>query len=462
MLICRKCQAQHDDAVSSCSSCGADLRRDGIRIASRQVPVASPSSEVLPPLPVGDPGSDALLPTPDASPAPDPTPAPPPEPALSPVADGRRRRDAKPSRSARGVEPGELAKRLAANPGSKQPSPGPIVRPDTTDGAADAERSRGRGVEPDEVRRPDDPDRPNVHGDGPPAAPPDEEAGAAPRPAREGEVACGRCLEPNQESRRFCQSCGEALPAFADRLAGIDDTEEDEAPPRNTLWRRLTGTTVTAERDNRTWKQRARDAGHGRIRYETGFSPAARMAMVGAGVAAVAAVALALGPGRSRLTGLLDGDPAGTSPASAELVGPQGEPLGTGSTDGSGFVARGAVDGDERSGVAFPLTPDGLPADVALILTLAEPTQVDELVVQTGLLADDEEVRLFPRPAQLEVCTDAGDCIAVPLEDTSGEQRVPVPDLPVTGSLAVRVAAVHLDVAEYVPLVVVREIRVVG
>jgi hypothetical protein len=284
-------------------------------------------------------------------------------------------------------------------------------------------------------------------------------------------VRCPHCLEANAEHRRFCHACGEVLPAFHNRLAGeADDGDDDEAAvadgqPRNTVWRRLTGTTVSEGRDNRTWRQRARDAGHRRVRYETGLSPKARLSMLSGAAAVVAVAALALGPLRSQVTGLLSSTPPGHLPAGATFVPEvfQGaDPSQDDAVAVPGFHPRGAVDDNPATGVGFRLSPvDGTPEEAALHVALAETVTPRALVVHTGLPPEHPEVQLSPRPRHVEVCDEAGACDTVELQDQADTQRVPVEGLGPSRVLTVRVLSVHLRYEEFVPVAIVRGLRIV-
>lgn len=488
MLVCRKCQSRHPLGTRTCD-CGADLRRDGITIAGRapsREAAAPPDTAALPdlgehprvsrseqrgapPAPRRPAASGSVPPVPDLvgldTPPRSALRTTPPTPAQPRRKHGAAR--AEPSR--RGVEPGELAQRRKDRPPS---TASPVAQPGARSDEAssvptpDGSSARGRGATPEALRITDDVDRPNVHGDAPPAPPGDDEP-AGPRPAKVGETACNRCLEPNADSRRFCQSCGETLPAFANRLAGSDngDSSDDQSrPPRNTIWRRLTGTTVGEDHDNRTWRQRARDSGHDRVRYGTGLSPRVRLALLGAGAVIVAATIVVLGPMRERVEALLTTEPAGLRPVSAALEpGDAPGEAAAGVTPVHGFPAEHVIDEDAATGVGLALDERGQPRPAVLRLELGAATPVEEVVLLTGQPVGDEEVQLVRRPRTATICADDGTCVPLELADTSAEQRVPLDaPLPPTQMVTVRVLSVHEPFAQFMPFSVIREVRVIG
>lgn len=309
------------------------------------------------------------------------------------------------------------------------------------------------------------------------------EVDAEPAPPGPGERACPTCAEPNQEARRFCQSCGTTLPV----LEPTDLTAEPDDAPRQSLRERLSRkgkgrgrgrgggrrgsggqAAQQAQRHARgkvpegvrqkaqvagSWRQRAKAAGQGdRMSYSSGFSPKAKLKVGAAVLVAVVGLVALLGPGRERVLALLGRGPVGVSPAGAELLVENGEagddepPSGDDSSAGqqeevAGFPPANIHDDDKQTGAGIEWDPEADPEPAGFVLTLEEPTKVGRLVISPGLPDSVEEGPLILRPSQVRVCSDAGTCQELELKDSPSPQTHKV-------SLGDQVSSIDLTVLD--------------
>lgn len=309
---------------------------------------------------------------------------------------------------------------------------------------ADPEMARAPGRTPRTA-----PDRPGTdHGRPPPPADNGDGEPPAPRSPGNGERACLACAEPNHDTRRFCVSCGAALPT-------LDARPRDEMPlePHDTLWRRLTGTGVRNGEDRRTWRQKAMDAGRQRLSYHGGgyslrSKLTAALAAVGIGGGALAMA----GPWRDRVLDLIGGGVSGVSPAAAELITGQAIP---------GYDAAFLQDEDELTGfaVCWTQTEECDPATVRL--TLDQPRVVRALSIAPGSPDAAADGPLVLRPSRIRVCA-AGSCVEVTLADSTSPQTRTVDFGGTVDSVELTVLEVHPPRFTTYPIAAISEVRVIS
>jgi zinc-ribbon domain len=255
-----------------------------------------------------------------------------------------------------------------------------------------------------------------------------------------GERLCPACGEPNGDTRRFCVSCGAKLPAAA---------PGDQADPADR--------DRPAGRRPRTWRQRARAASRGPLRYTEGFSAQVKARAVMAVLALVAGVVALAGPARERALALVGWGPSGQAPVSAELITGQGES----GEEVAGFAAANVYDDDRETGVAIVWEPATGAEPQRIRVTLEEPVDVRKLQIAPGLADEAEDAPLVLKPSRIRVCANTGACQEISLDGSASLQthRVDLGEDVETIDLAV-LDVQDTEVTTY-PLAVISEIRVV-
>jgi len=320
---------------------------------------------------------------------------------------------------------------------------------------------RARSVDPRRLLATQDHDTPNVGVPPEPARPGSGESTAAggggdaatapavvdtgdmdvPRPPRAGERACPVCAEPNAVTRRFCLACGTKLPAASpseDPAGGPDDRRRGKRRPR-------------------TWRQRARAAGQGPLRYTEGFTTQAKARAVMLVLGGLAAVTALVAVGRERAMGVLGWQQEGTPPAGAELLTPQGDEA----DEVAGFAAANVHDDDRATGVAVVWEPDADGEPARIRLRLPEPTDVRTVRIAAGLADDADDAPLMLRPSRVRVCADSGGCQEIELSDSASLESYDVDLGDDVQTLELTVLAVRETGTTTYPLTVISEVRTV-
>jgi hypothetical protein len=400
VIICRKCQQQHDDTTLACT-CGADLRDHGIRVVApgpASVPRRGPSAHAAPAAPTTSPaGAErSVAPAADAGP--------------ERVADPTTRRAAwaptGPAIVSRPLEP------LPGGPGRVRRTPS--VRPDvvpeprSTEPAEDVDVDRGAaGV----------------------AAPvPSGADGRRPERGPRGDagVRCASCGERNGPDRRFCGSCGMARP-----------------PQR-------VSTSPASGGADRSDHGRPHGSGRARLRYDHAVGLRSRLTAAAVAIGLVGGGVLALGPFRGRIHDLVRSDPTVVAPDAVVLVD---------AAEVVGFPAESALDGDGATGVALPWE-SGAGAAGSLRVEFDAPLRLEALELVVGLAEDSEDGPLVLRPRLLEICVD-GTCRPVEMDDRSSPQRVPLPgDEPIV-AIEIHVTEIHEREWTTYPVAVIGEVAAV-
>jgi hypothetical protein len=323
----------------------------------------------------------------------------------------------------------------------------------TTGGGRSESLRRARSVNPRDLVAAQDMNVPNV------GSPPIHDAATSeladtleadetetlPPPPGPGERACPACAEPNAESRRFCVACGARLPAIEPQSAA----DQPSGAPGN-------------RRAPRSWRQRARAASEGPMRYSAGFTSQVKARVVLAVLAAIAVLVAVAGPARERVLSALGWGSSGLLPASAELVTSQGEP----DEEVAGFGAANVHDDDRNTGVAIAWEPEtGAEAEVEvsrLRLTFEEPTDVHEVRIAPGLADSAEDAPLVLKPSRIRLCADTGACQEVAVGSSGSLQTYGVGLGDDVRSIELTVLDVHeTDFTTY-PLAVISEVRIVS
>lgn len=251
---------------------------------------------------------------------------------------------------------------------------------------------------------------------------------------------CPVCAEPNGETRRFCVACGARLSddAAGDRGGQADDQRRGRRRPR-------------------TWRQRARAASEGRLRYGSGFATEAKARAVMLVLVGVASIVALAGPGRERVLAALGRGPTGALPASAQLLTGQGEP----GEEVAGFGVANVHDDDPLTGVAVVWEPGGATEPNRIRLALEEPTAVQEVGIAAGLGDEATDAPLVRRPSLIRLCADAGACQEVSLEDSDSLHLYDVELGDDVRSIDLTVLDVHDTGVTTYPLAVISEVRIV-
>jgi hypothetical protein len=437
VILCRRCTTRFDDdSLERCSNCDADLTgSDGLRLppsASKPTfadrPVQRPPERPIE-RPVERPIEGTMPPTGVARTAP---PEPPHGEPLIEVHE--------PSRSASETSPA-AARRRGRRPGEQdetelEPLSNEVIAPVDAEPAVSVPKQEvsasGRtGDDPSAVRS-----APAAGGpvakrstDAAPAVQPAEIA-AARVPAAvgvtllPGEVACGVCHRANDGTKRFCRYCATTLPAFEG-----DELDEPDQPGRDSLIRRLLGTTHQPGRDSRTFAQRAKDSGQRKLKYRAKYTLKSKLRAVGFVGGGVVGLFVMLGPLKDRVEKIINPPDA----IKVELVAESDTPaIAT-------FGAENAFDEDPKTAFVMPWI--GVP--VSFTVQLPADGQVRQLEFETGFPNEDvDRGSLYLRPATL-LLEAGGELQTIELDDHEGAQRVKF-DLPDdTTTINVTILTVH-------------------